>query len=230
MKKVLIMLLAVTAFTCGKAQDKVEASLGTDIVSSYIWRGTNLGDASIQPTLGIAFKGISLSAWGSVGITNPADTKEFDITLGYSAGGFNVGVTDYWFGEDRYFNYSAADSTTHIWEANIGYDFGYLNIQWYTNIGGDDGVTSKGDRAYSSYVQLSAPFSAGGLDWTASVGMVPFETSFYETSGFAVTQVGLRATKTLTLGDKFELPIFADVIANPRSEKVFFCFGTTISL
>ena len=228
MKKYLFMLLAVSMFTCGNAQDNVEATISTDVVSNYIWRGQDLGDASLQPTLGIAYKGLSLSAWGSVGITDATDTKELDFTLGYSVGGFNVGVTDYWFSEGRYFTYGA-HSTTHVWEANVGYDFECLNIQWYTNIGGADGVTEKGDRAYSSYVQLSAPFAAGGLDWTATVGAVPFESSFYDASGFAVTHVGLRATKTLTLGKEFELPVFADIVTNPRSEKMFFTLGTTIA-
>ena len=31
------------------AQDKVEASVGADLVSGYIWRGQDLGGVSIQP-------------------------------------------------------------------------------------------------------------------------------------------------------------------------------------
>ena len=78
------------------AQDKVEASVGADLVSGYIWRGQNLGGVSVQPSLGISYKGLSLGAWGSVGIESK-DTKEFDLTLGYSIGGFSVSITDYWF-------------------------------------------------------------------------------------------------------------------------------------
>ena len=33
------------------AQDKVEASVGADLVSGYIWRGQNLGGISVQPSL-----------------------------------------------------------------------------------------------------------------------------------------------------------------------------------
>ena len=33
------------------AQDKVEASVGADLVSGYIWRGQDLGGVSIQPSL-----------------------------------------------------------------------------------------------------------------------------------------------------------------------------------
>lgn len=50
------------------AQDKVEASVGADLVSGYIWRGQDLGGVSIQPSLGISYKGLSLGAWGSVGL------------------------------------------------------------------------------------------------------------------------------------------------------------------
>ena len=49
-----------------------EVGLGSDIVSSYIWRGQDLGGVSLQPTLGLEYKGISLSAWGSVGLADPA--------------------------------------------------------------------------------------------------------------------------------------------------------------
>ena len=31
------------------AQDKVEASVGADLVSGYIWRGQDLGGVSVQP-------------------------------------------------------------------------------------------------------------------------------------------------------------------------------------
>ena len=33
------------------AQDKVEASVGADLVSGYIWRGQNLGGISVQESL-----------------------------------------------------------------------------------------------------------------------------------------------------------------------------------
>ena len=46
------------------AQDKVEASVGADLVSGYILRGQNLGGVSVQPSLGISYKGLSLGAWG----------------------------------------------------------------------------------------------------------------------------------------------------------------------
>lgn len=46
------------------AQDKVEASVGADLVSGYIWRGQDLGGVSVQPSLEISYKGFSLGAWG----------------------------------------------------------------------------------------------------------------------------------------------------------------------
>nr|MCR5714751.1 hypothetical protein [Bacteroidales bacterium] len=180
----LLLLGAATA----KAQDMVETTIGTDFVSSYVWRGLELGDVSMQPTLGVSYKGLSLSAWGSVGLSNPADTKELDLTLAYSIEGFNIGVTDYWFNAgldplNRYFAY-AADCTNHVFEANIGYDFGFASLQWYTNFAGNDGLTPAEKRAYSSYVEVSVPFVLGGVDWTAAAGAVPFATDFYGVEGF----------------------------------------------
>ena len=89
----LVTILSVSTPLC--AQNKVEASLGVDLVNQYIWRGQDLGNVSLQPTLGASWKGLSLSAWGSVGITRAEDTKELDLTLSYSTKGFTFGVTDY---------------------------------------------------------------------------------------------------------------------------------------
>ena len=77
------------------AQDKVEASVGADLVSNYVWRGMKLGDAAIQPCMSVSYKGFSLEAWGSYGLTSSDDTKEVDLTLSYTTGGLTVAVTDY---------------------------------------------------------------------------------------------------------------------------------------
>ena len=207
----------------------VTASLGADLVNQYIWRGQDLGNVSLQPTLGVEWKGLSLSAWGSVGLTEATDTKELDLTLCYTIGGLNAGVTDSWFNDGSYFQYKA-HKTTHIWEANIGYDFGFLSVQWFTNFAGDDGLNNDGKRAYSSYFELSAPFQLGGLDWKAAIGAVPYATTSYDANGFCVTNVSLLATKDLVIHKNYHLPVFAGLTANPRSEKLYLLFGVSFHL
>lgn len=209
------------------AQDKVEASIGADLVSGYIWRGQDLGNVSIQPSASVSYKGFTLSGWGSVGI-DKNDTKEFDLTLGYSTGGFSVSVTDYWFNnvpDAPYFHYGARN-TAHVFEAQVGYDFGVLAVNWYTNFAGNDGLKN-GKRAYSSYFNISAPFKLGGLDWAAEIGAVPWETSFYNNgaNGFEISNVSLTATKDIKFTDSFSLPIFAQAIWNPATEGAYFVFG-----
>lgn len=237
MKKIVLLsaaaLMALAAATPVKAQDKVEASISSDLVSQYVWRGQDLGGISVQPSLGLSYKGFTLGAWGSVGIESD-DTKEFDLSLSYATGGFHIGVTDYWFNQDalgfpnKYFCYEAHE-TAHVWEANVGYDFGVVSFDWYTNFAGDDGYNKDGDRAYSSYFELNAPFKLGGLDWDATVGAVPYATTFYgDADGFAVTNVSMKATKDLKITDSFSVPVFAQVMANPSSQDAFFVVGFTL--
>ena len=233
MKKIFVLgLISLFGATAVKAQDEVEATLAADVVNQYIWRGQELGNSAFQPTLGLGYKGLSLSAWGSTGLTDSQDTKELDLTLSYTIGGFNIGVTDYWFNEgldpdNRYFKYDA-HGTNHVFEANIGYDFGVAAVQWFTNFAGNDTRNNDGDLAYSSYFELSAPFKLASCDWTATAGAVPYATDFYGTSGFAVTNVSLRATKEIKVTDSFSIPIFGEVMANPCSQKAYFAFGFTL--
>ena len=232
-KVLTLAAVAMMSFSAANAQDKVEGSVSADVVSRYVWRGQALGDAAVQPSASLSYKGLSLSAWGSYGFFNTEDTKEFDLTLSYTVGGFNVGVTDYWFSyygaDNKYFEYRAHD-TSHVWEANVGYDFGPLAIQWYTNIAGADGINKSGKRAYSSYVQLSAPFTLATCDWTATIGAVPYATSFYsDVNGFAVTNVALRATKAIPVCKKWSLPLFMEGSCNPSTKKGYLVVGFTVA-
>ena len=232
MKKFYIFAISVLSGFAAQAQETVETTISTDVVSSYIWRGQDLGSAAVQPTLGIDYKGLSLSAWGSYGLVNTADTKEFDLTLSYTIGGLNIGMTDYWFDrggrdpENRYFKYDA-HGTNHVFEANVGYDFGVASVQWSTNFSGND-YKADGTRAYSSYMEVVVPFKVSAIEWTATAGAVPSESVQYGTNGFAVTNLALKATKDIKITDSFSVPVFGQVAANPCSQKAYLVFGFTL--
>ena len=224
--------MSVLSGFAAQAQDIVETTVAADFVSSYIWRGQDLGSAAVQPTLGVEYKGLSLTAWGSYGLVNTADTKEFDLTLAYTTGGFNIGVTDYWFSagldsDGRYFKYDA-HGTNHIFEANIAYDFGPLSLQWFTNFAGNDGTNKDDKRAYSSYFEAVVPFSLAGIAWTATAAAVPWATTSYGTTGFAVTNLSLKATKDIKVTDTFSIPVFGQIVGNPCSQKAYLVFGFTL--
>ena len=115
-----------------KAND-IEATIGVDLVSRYIWRGQDYGAVSLQPSLALSYNGLSLEAWGNVGLSEPQDDEEIDLTLRYEHKcGLHVAVTDYWMaygkpslatGEvsdpnNRYFAY-ASHNTNHVIKTNI---------------------------------------------------------------------------------------------------------------
>jgi hypothetical protein len=235
MKTIRILILTLGALVCAphavKAQG-LEANIGADIVSRYIWRGQELGGVSFQPSMGISAWGLSLSAWGNVGISNFQDTKELDLTLAYSIGGFNIGVTDYWFDsgpepDALYFNYTAG-STNHIFEANVGYDFGFLAIQWYTNFAGNDAIAPNGKLAFSSYAELTVPFKIGPTEWSFAAGVVPFATEFYAADRFSLVNLSLTASIDIPITDRFSLPVYTTLATNPLTRQAFLLVGITL--
>jgi len=234
----LVMLLCIRPVI---AQDKITPTIQADIVSQYISRGINDGDFSLQPSLGLSYKGLSLLAWGNCGISNFKDTKELDITLSYTRWNITIGVTDNWvdnvdtFDDDgnpverktKYFDYS--DRAGHVYECFLGYDLGFLSATWYTNFAGDDGRTGRGKRAYSSYVELNSPFKAFTCDWIATLGFQPYGTSYYDVSGFAICNIAIKAQKSIQISKSFDIPLYASLIANPSHQTLFFVVGITLA-
>lgn len=248
-KKVLLAALLSTQLTTLQAQElrdvndgtqqaagqasAVETTVGADVLSHYVWRGLDLGHASIQPTLGISWQGLSLTAFGSMGITDASDPEELDLTLAYQIGGLTIGITDYWANDgnsgEKYFQYRSG-KTCHVFEGNLAYDFGFLSLSWNTNFAGNDGTNGQGKRAYSSYAELCVPFRLGGCEWVATAGIVPYATTHYETDGFSLTNLSLRATKTLPLSSTFSFPLFVEVTSNPHSRHCWAVAGFTLAL
>lgn len=204
----MLLCMAIAIPVTSVAQDKVELSATADFVSSYMWRGQKLGCASFQPSATVGYKGLSLTAWTTLAFDGHSE-DELDLTLAYETGNFSVSLTDYWYAE--YDN-------DHTLEAQLGYDFGVVGVNWYTNVYGDD-------KEYASYISLTAPFSLIGLDWEAEVGATPWGTDYYGTDNFSVCDLSLGASKELNIGKSFSTTLYAKATYNPTIEKFYATVG-----
>ncbi|MDR3235782.1 MAG: hypothetical protein LBT48_03535 [Prevotellaceae bacterium] len=230
-KWVTAMCLMAVGVLPAMAQDKLETSVGADVVSKYVWRGVNQNQgAAFQPSLGFSYKGISLGAWGSVGFANP-DAYEFDLSLGYSVGGLSVAITDYyWDGHATPYTYG--DYTdAHRFEGVVAYNFGEsfpLTLSWATFFAGaDKKITATGEEQnYSTYISASYDFSCGGTDFTAAIGVSPWtETLWAQGEDFQICDISLKATKTLTITPTFSIPLFVQGIIAPATESAHLVVG-----
>ena len=112
-KKLFILALALVGVSAFSFQTKAEESakgisleVGADIVSSFLWRGMNLGGPSVQPSITLDWRGWYVCTWGNVGTTNwlfEDINPELDITIGYDNHGFMLDLTHlYYFFGDSY--------------------------------------------------------------------------------------------------------------------------------
>jgi hypothetical protein len=250
MKK-LILLAGILACTCGNIINAQEGglnfSVGADLVSSYVWRGAYQTKASFQPTASLSAGNFSLSAWASTEIVG--SQKEVDFTVGYSIGGLSLAVTDYWWsgekaGEradmktNKYFNYGK--ETEHLWEGTLGYTLPVKSFPLSLSVNAmfagadkkrdyfEEGDEDKdGDKInYSSYVEVSLPFTIKDVSLNAALGLTP-SRGLYGTEA-SVVNISLKAGKEIKISDSFSLPVFGQIILNPNSEDIFFVFGISL--
>ena len=207
-KWVLLLMAAITLPVTSMAQDKVEFSAGVDVVSAYLWRGQKLGNANLQTTVAVAYKGFSFTAWSPL-VFDGNDGDEVDLTLAYENKNFSASITDYWLSEI---------GDEHTLEAQLGYDFGFLSVNWYTNL-------YDAEKEYASYISLIAPFSLIGLDWEAEVGATPWGTEYYGTDKFSVCDLSLGASKEINIGKSFSTTLYAKATYNPTTEKFYGAVG-----
>ena len=178
-----------------------EVTIGADVVSRYVWRGTDFGNAAaVQPGIETAVGPVTLGAWGSWSISpGPADASgnECDLYASTTVGPVGLTLTDYFFPA-----YTGTDSLLnldiHVFELSAGADVGPVSILAAANVSGDDDN--------STYLELTYGALSLGLGNGA-----------YSTDGeFAPVSIGVSASR-----DNFS----ASYIINPDQETSFLVFG-----
>ncbi|MFN8259123.1 MAG: hypothetical protein U0W24_25765 [Bacteroidales bacterium] len=229
MKKILritqamVVFLVLTTFAKAQEQETTEEAqqnsftVGTDIVSNYIWRGTKLSPGpSFQPTVKFAKGGFSAGVWGSFDFSS--GYAEADPFISYSFPfGLSVGVNDYYLCNLDFFN--ASDTAgSHGVELTAGFTIKGFTISGNYIVNEAPGVgTTGGD----TYVQLS--YAVKNVNLFAGAG-----NGWYTSDNeFAICNLGIGVTKEITITDKFKLPLFGQVILNPERKQFFVVAGLT---
>lgn len=240
-KKIVFGLLSIvlgsllSTTISAQSEPGLKFSASGDLVSSYVWRGFKQAGASVQPALSMSAGNFSLGAWGSTDIASDGK-KEVDFFASYSVAGFALTATDYWWdgeGAHRYFSYPEDDFSGHLLEAGVAYTlprFFPLTIAWNTFVLGKSNKKANGDNSFSTYVELSYPFSIKDVDLSVSTGFVPWESAVYgpEMDGFKFTSIRLGASKNIKITESFDIPVYTHVIANAAVEDIHFVFGITL--
>lgn len=226
-KIIAVVVAMVTYISLGFGASAQELSFGADIVSSYVWRGEKLGNVSFQPAISAEYKGLSLTAWGSRDFTG--DVMELDLTAAYCFGRFSLEITDYYAtsGEniEPYFKYKAGNG--HVFEATAAYTFGEkipLTLSWNTYFAGTDDTYKSQD--YSTYIEAAYSFTLWTADVHTEVGITPWKGAYADRLN--VVNIGIGASKSIPITNKFSLPISTKVIFNPAANKAFIVFGLSI--
>ncbi|MBC8312425.1 MAG: hypothetical protein H8E72_08960 [Candidatus Marinimicrobia bacterium] len=178
-----------------------ETTISADIVSRYVWRGADYGNAAaVQPTIETSVGPLTIGAWGSWSISpGPADASgnECDLYASTTVGPVGLTLTDYFFpsytGTDSLFNIDK-----HVIEFSAGMDIKSVSLLLASNVSGDDDN--------STYVELSCGALSLGLGNGA-----------YSSDGeFAPVSIGVSASKD---------NLSASYIINPDKETSFLVFG-----
>lgn len=191
-----------------------EIGIGADVVSRYVWRGTDFGNAvSVQPGIAFSKEAVEIGAWSSWAISG-GGANENDLYVSYSVGQVSVTVTDYYFpvkAPGDFFNYSDEDGI-HILEASAGVDLGMASVMAAFNF--------LGDADNSFWVEASLPLAA--LSGDVEVGLTVGAGNGVYTNDGAAEGDPMVASVSLDVSDG---DYFASYILNPDSETSFLVFG-----
>lgn len=190
---------------------KSSISVGSDLMSRYIWRGTQFSTGpSIQPTFEFGYGNFAIGTWGAYSF-NGADGAEADIYLSYTFAKdmFTIAVTDYFFpnevgGINNYFEYNK-NKTGHIFEPSLsfnGTESFPLTLYVAANVYGADAKRLNDDpnsadfntetgNMYSIYAELGYSLQVNEVGLDIFAGFTPTQpkaadssTGFIGESGF----------------------------------------------
>ena len=207
-KFTLIAILALLSTNISYSQD-----FGADLVSSYVWRGTQFGSgAHIQPYMDLGSGNLTGGVWGSFPTSAKGGGNELDLWVSYDFGPLALTVTNYTFpGEGGVY----ADG-----EGLFNGD--YTELAASTSIMGVDLSAGYFTEVEALYVELG--FSTGAVDIAFGYGDDQGD-AFYADGGSGIVNMSFSGSKDIQISDTYALPVFGSFIINPEAETAFLVFG-----
>lgn len=235
MKKIMIALMSVVTLFVGTTTaraDKPEFaySIGADVVSEYIFRGTRCGGLAIQPAAEVSYAGVAFGAWGSVGANDHTFTglvPELDLYLSYSIAGFSVSATHYYyFGNTHFFG---DDTQTEVMLSYTVSDEIPIYLSWYTMIGGGETIGVDDGKFASTYIELGYSHSLPhDLSLSYAIGVNPWTDVYGD--GFRVPNLSVRLDHEFALGDACTMTTFIQPVYNITGNSFMCALGCGVSL
>ena len=186
---------------------------GADVVSSYVWRGTQFGSGvHIQPYMTLGSGNFEAGLWGSFPTTAEGGGNELDAYLSYDFGPLAITLTNYTFPGEGGF-YSNGESF---------FDGDYTEISGSTSIMGIDLLAGYFTEVEALYIELG--FGAGPVDIAIGYGEDQGD-AFYANGGSGIVNMSFSGSKEIQISDSFSLPVFGSFILNPEAETAFLVFG-----
>jgi len=204
--------------TTVKAQD-----FGADVVSSYVWRGTQFGAGpAVQPwfTLPTISESLELGVWGSFPLTeglNPAGTGatyELDLYASYDFGPFALTLTNYTFPD-----------VTGAYGEDAGLFDGDLEVTASGSIGAVGLTVGYFTDLEALYIEAGTTIA--GMDLAIGYGSDSKDAFYVGKEDSGLVNVSLGGSKDIKISEDYSLPLFGSFIYNPTAEAAFMVVGVS---
>lgn len=221
--KIAILTLFVLINTKGLGQEGFKINFSADIVSRFIYRGSNVGglSAHIQPMIVGSSKHFDIGAFGSYGLQN--NYSELDLFCTYNYKDISVTFMNYNIPISQTMSGNYNRSTTiNVGELSVNYSGpdGFPSVFVAVNLYGDD-------KRYLTYIEINQPImhtASESID--LFLGLTPFK-SFYADK-FSLVNIGIKYCRDITITEDFSLPTYILLCGNPSRKGIHLVFGITI--
>ena len=207
-KFTILTIVALLSTNISYSQD-----FGADLVSSYVWRGTQFGSGShIQPYMDIGSGNLTGGVWGSFPTSAKGGGNELDLWVSYDFGPLALTITNYTFpGEGG------------VYSKDEGlFNGDYTELSASTSIGGVDLSAGYFTEVEALYVELGT--SIGAVDIALGYGDDSAD-AFYADGESGLINMSFSGSKDIQITDNYSLPVFGSFIVNPKAETAFLVFG-----
>jgi hypothetical protein len=232
MKIKLLFILTLVSLQLFCQENKVSnlnCSIGSDLVSSYLWRSFPQGKMpAIQPWGELSYKGLSIGTWASYELGG--EFKEIDLYAKFTHKSFSLIFTDLFFPDypglnQDYYNFKNA-TTGHAAELGVSFNgTESIPLSVYSGVilygtALDPKVSNANELNRSVYFELNYYGNINKLSYNLFAGLTPSASVLYSTNGFSIFNLGVSVKKELQLTETFSLPVKLTLATNTVTRKM----------